>query len=637
MSGSSTEVDPITLEVVRNALVGIAEEAGAALRRTAYSPNIKERMDCSTAVFDTDGRMVAQAEHIPVHLGSMPLSVAAARDAFPALDPGDQVLVSDPYAGGTHLPDWTLVAPVHDEAGDLLGYAANRAHHSDVGGAAPGSMPTGAVDIVAEGLRIPPVRLVVAGEEQRDLVALLLANTRTPGERLGDLRAQLGANHLAARRLRELAAAQGARSSTPGGLAAAMAATLDHAERTVTAALRRLPDGLAHAEDVLDDDGAGTSDIAIRASVTIADGHVTCDLTGSDPQVPGNVNCPVAVTLSAAVYALRAVVAPDVPANDGLRRALTLRTEPGTIVDARPPAAVAAGNVETSQRIVDVLLACFAQLTEDRVGAASQGTMNNTLLGGTDPRTGAAFMRMAPEKGIEPHRIGVDRHCQHVIAGVKYALRAVAVVNVDVQDRHPVPARAQPVCGNGSVVQKAEPPRQIAERMMPRRARQGIGRARAIIDNRCRRKRGLRGPIGRLPGVGSDGAGGIGLMKACLSDRRTRVGGRAPVGVNVRDHLGAGIGDARPAGVNVAQEGQVFGAVDRRDRPQPEIPRRFERASRRFGARCKRGDPLRGLGVGQDLAVGHEMLRIVAALAVVEKGSHGAPFSAASGAPDRVR
>ncbi|TVR17447.1 MAG: hydantoinase B/oxoprolinase family protein, partial [Nitriliruptor sp.] len=392
------EVDPITLEVVRNALVGIAEEAGAALRRTAYSPNIKERADCSTAVFDAGGRMVAQAEHIPVHLGSMPLSVTAARDAFPELDPGDQVLLSDPYAGGTHLPDWTLVAPVHHEDGVLLGYAANRAHHSDVGGAAPGSMPTGAVDIVAEGLRIPPVRLVVAGEEQRDLVALLLANTRTPDERLGDLRAQLGANHLAARRLRELAAAQrtadrsaadrSAAGSTPGGpsdgLAAAMAATLDHAERTVTAALRRLPDGVAHAEDVLDDDGAGTRDITIRASVTIADGHVTCDLTGSDAQVPGNVNCPVAVTLSAAVYALRAVIAPDVPANDGLRRALTLRTEPGTIVDARPPAAVAAGNVETSQRIVDVLLACFAQLTDDLVGAASQGTMNNTLLGGTD-------------------------------------------------------------------------------------------------------------------------------------------------------------------------------------------------------------------------------------------------------------
>ena len=411
-------VDPVTLEVVRNALVGIAEEAGAALRRTAYSPNIKERVDCSTAVFDAEGSMVAQAEHIPVHLGSMPLSVAAAREAFPRLDPGDQVLVSDPYAGGTHLPDWTLVAPVHDEDEILLGYAANRAHHSDVGGAAPGSMPTGAVDIVAEGLRIPPVKLVVAGQEQRDLVALLLANTRTPEERLGDLRAQLGANHLAARRLREVAAAHATpASATPSGLAAAMAATLDHAERTVTAALRQLPDGTAHAEDVLDDDGAGAQDIAIRATVTLADGHVTCDLTASDPQVAGNVNCPLAVTLSAAVYALRAVVVPDLPANDGLRRALTLETTPGTIVDARAPAAVAAGNVETSQRIVDVLLACFAQLTDERVGAASQGTMNNTLFGGTDPRTGTAFTyyeTLAGGTGAGPWGPGADGTHSHM-------------------------------------------------------------------------------------------------------------------------------------------------------------------------------------------------------------------------------
>ena len=411
-SRDTTTVDPVTLEVVRNALIGIAEEAGAALRRTAYSPNIKERMDCSTAVFDAQGQLVAQAEHIPVHLGSMPLSVAAARGAFPELGAGDQVLVSDAYAGGTHLPDWTLVAPVHDDAGHLLGFVANRAHHSDVGGAAPGSMPTGPVDIVAEGLRIPPVRVHVAGEEQADLVRLLLANTRTPEERLGDLRAQVGANHLAARRVRELAAQRGR-----GQLASAMAATLDHAERSVVAALRELAPGSARAEDVLDDDGAGTRDIAIRATVTVADGHVTCDLTGSDPQVAGNVNAPVAVTLSAAVYALRAVAAPDLPANDGLRRALTLRTTPGTIVDARPPAAVAAGNVETSQRIVDVLLAAFAALAEGRVGAASQGTMNNTLFGGTDPRTGASFTyyeTLAGGTGAGPWGPGADGTHSHM-------------------------------------------------------------------------------------------------------------------------------------------------------------------------------------------------------------------------------
>jgi N-methylhydantoinase B len=382
---SPDEIDPITLEVVRNALVGIAEEAGAALRRTAYSPNIKERVDCSTAVFDAQARMVAQAEHIPVHLGSMPASVRAALDEFGDLAPGDQVLVSDPYAGGTHLPDWTLVAPVHDD-GRLLGYAANRAHHADVGGSAPGSMPAGATEIFAEGLRIPPVRLHVGGEEQRDLVALLLANTRTPDERLGDVRAQVGANHLTGVRLRELAADLG-----PDQLAAATAATLDHAERSVRAALAAFPDGRYRFEDVLDDDGTGVGPIPIRATVTIAGDVLTCDLSESADQVPGSVNAPRAVTVSAAVYVLRAVAAPDVPANDGATRPLTVITRPGSVVDPRPPASVAAGNVETSQRIVDVLLGALAQAVPDRVPAASQGTMNNTLLGGTDPATGRPF------------------------------------------------------------------------------------------------------------------------------------------------------------------------------------------------------------------------------------------------------
>jgi N-methylhydantoinase B len=383
---TTPDIDPITLEVVRNALVGIAEEAGAALRRTSYSPNIKERADCSTAVFDAQARMVAQAEHIPVHLGSMPASVRAALATYGELDPGDQVLVSDPYAGGTHLPDWTLVGPVHDGDGRLLGYAANRAHHSDVGGSAPGSMPAGATEIFAEGLRIPPVKLHVQGVEQRDLVALLLANTRTPDERLGDLRAQVGANRSTAIRLRELADDLGA-----DRLDAATAATLDHAERSVRAALATFPDGSYTFEDHLDDDGTGVGPIPIRATVTIAGDELVCDLTDSADQVPGSVNAPLAVTVSAAIYVLRAVAAPDVPANDGTVRPLTVRTRPGSVVDARAPAAVAAGNVETSQRIVDVLLGALAQAVPDRVPAASQGTMNNTLLGGTDPRRGVPF------------------------------------------------------------------------------------------------------------------------------------------------------------------------------------------------------------------------------------------------------
>ncbi|MBW3658514.1 MAG: hydantoinase B/oxoprolinase family protein [Actinobacteria bacterium] len=398
-------MDPITLEVTRNALVGIAEEAGAALRRTAYSPNIKERVDCSTAVFDARGRLVAQAEHIPVHLGSMPASVAAALEVFGELEPGDQVLVSDPYAGGTHLPDWTLVAPVHHD-GELIGFAANRAHHSDVGGGAPGSMPAGATDIFQEGLRIPPVRLHRAGEEDADLVRLLCANTRTPRERVGDLRAQVGANRLTERRLGELAARLG-----PSLLRDAMAATLDHAERSVRAALEELPDGTYAFEDWLDDDGVSDVAVPIRVAVTIAGDALTVDFTGSSPQVEGSVNAPLAVTTSCCFYVLRAVAAPHVPANEGAVRPLTVVAPPGTVVHPRPPASVAAGNVETSQRIVDVLLGALAQAVPDRIPAASQGTMNNTLVGGTDPRTGEAFTyyeTLAGGQGARPTKPGMS-------------------------------------------------------------------------------------------------------------------------------------------------------------------------------------------------------------------------------------
>ena len=399
-------VDPVTLEVTRNALVGIAEEAGAALRRTAYSPNIKERVDASTALFDAQGRMVAQAEHIPVHLGSMPASVAAALDTFGTLGVGDQVLVSDPYAGGTHLPDWTLVAPVHTEDGRLIGYAANRAHHADVGGAAPGSMPAGATEIFQEGLRIPPIRLYRGSEEDRDLLALLTANTRTPTERVGDLRAQVGANHLAARRLTELAARQG-----PDRLAETMAATLDHAERAVRARITDIPDGRYTFTDVLDDDGTGTTDIPITVTLTVDGDGIHADFTGSAEQVRGSVNAPFAVTLSCCYFALRAVAAPTVAANDGTYRPLTVTAPAGTIVNPHPPAAVAAGNVETSQRIVDVLLGSFAQALPDRVPAASQGTMNNTLVGGVDPRTGAPFSyyeTLAGGQGARPRHDGMS-------------------------------------------------------------------------------------------------------------------------------------------------------------------------------------------------------------------------------------
>ncbi|MDQ4131097.1 MAG: hydantoinase B/oxoprolinase family protein [Actinomycetota bacterium] len=398
-------MDPVTLEVTRNALVGVAEEAGASLRRTAYSPNIKERADCSTALFDPDGDMVAQAEHIPVHLGSMPASVAAALDAFGELAPGDQVLVSDPYAGGTHLPDWTMVAPVWHE-GRLLAFVATRAHHADVGGSAPGSMPAGATEIFAEGLRIPPIRLFRDGHEDRDLVALLTTNTRTPRERNGDLRAQAGANRLASRRVVELADRLG-----PELLVEAMAATQDHAERAVRRALDDFPDGTYRFADVLDDDGVSDEAIEIEATVTVRGDRIVIDFGGSAAQCEGSVNAPFAVTLSCCYFALRAVVAPDVPANAGTYRPLEVRAPHGSVVNPRPPAAVAAGNVETSQRIVDVLLGALAQATPDRVPAASQGTMNNTLLGGPEPGTEEAFAyyeTVAGGQGARPDRDGMS-------------------------------------------------------------------------------------------------------------------------------------------------------------------------------------------------------------------------------------
>ncbi len=398
-------MDPVTLEVTRNALVGVAEEAGAALRRTAYSPNIKERADCSTALFDPDGDMVAQAEHIPVHLGSMPASVAAALDAFGEPAPGDQVLVSDPYAGGTHLPDWTMVAPVWHES-RLLAFVATRAHHADVGGSAPGSMPAGATEIFAEGLRIPPIRLFRDGHEDRDLLALLTTNTRTPRERSGDLRAQAGANRLASRRVVELAARLG-----PELLLEAMAATQDHAERAVRTALDDLPDGSSHFSDVLDDDGVSDEAVHVEATVTIRGDRMVIDFDGSAPQCEGSVNAPFAVTLSCCYFALRAVVAPDVPANAGTYRPLEVHAPHGSVVNPRPPAAVSAGNVETAQRIVDVLLGALAQAAADRVPAASQGTMNNTLLGGPDPGTGEAFAyyeTVAGGQGARPDRDGMS-------------------------------------------------------------------------------------------------------------------------------------------------------------------------------------------------------------------------------------
>lgn len=370
-------VDPITLEVARNRLSSIAADMGVVLRRTAYSPNIKERADCSAALFDASGEMLAQAEHIPVHLGSMPASVAAVLDRFGTdVEPGTQFAVNDPFAGGTHLNDLTLLRPVH-VAGDLVAWVANRAHHADVGGDAPGSMPAHATRLEEEGQVVSPVPAVRNGEWLDEFSGPFLAATRTPAERLGDLSAQLGANEAGALRVTELIDADGLdrwRTVT--------ATLLDYGERRMRTALAALPDGAYSFVDHMEW-GEG-EDLPITARVTISGDTLHADLTGSAPQIEGNINTVRAVALSCLYYAVRVATDPTIPTNGGCYRPITLETRKGSIVDALPPAAVAAGNVETSQRIADTLLGALAQAAPDRVPAASQGTMNNVLIGSDD-------------------------------------------------------------------------------------------------------------------------------------------------------------------------------------------------------------------------------------------------------------
>jgi N-methylhydantoinase B/oxoprolinase/acetone carboxylase alpha subunit len=358
--------DPAALQVLISRLTGIADEMGAVLRRSAYSPNIKERADCSAALFTADGTLLVQAEHIPVHLGAMPAAVRAAIDGCGArVRPGEQVILNDPFAGGTHLNDVTLVAPAFADDGRLLGWAANRAHHADLGGMAPGSMPPEATEIYQEGLRLPPVL------DSADVEAVFVASSRAPEERRGDLDAQRGANRIGVARLRELGDAHF------GDIVA-------YGERRMRAALHELPDGVYRFEDVLDSTG-GPGDATpahIRVAVTIAGDGVTFDFTGTDAQRAGTVNAVEAVTVSAVAFALRSVTDPTIPANGGALAPVRVVAPPGSIVAASPPVAVGAGNVEVSQRVADVCLGALAQAAPDRVGAASQGTMNNVLLGG---------------------------------------------------------------------------------------------------------------------------------------------------------------------------------------------------------------------------------------------------------------
>jgi N-methylhydantoinase B len=371
---SNGRLDPVTLSVLASALAGIAEEMGAVLIRGAYSSNIKERRDCSTALFDAQGRMVAQAEHIPVHLGAMPEAVKAIIGRDPK--PGDVFAINDPYSGGTHLPDITLVSPVAYED-EIVGYAVTRAHHSDVGGMRPGSMPSDSREIYQEGIIIPPVRLVQGGEYVADVLNLLLANVRTPDLRRGDLRAQIAANRIAEERLGELIERRGKET-----ILTAFDEVISYTEKRTREAIRELPDGEHSAEDFLEGDGTTDEDIRIKATVTIEGDSMTIDFTDTADTVRGNVNCPLPVTRSSCYFALRVLLPKDLPANAGTYAPLEIKAPEGSLVNAAYPAAVVAGNVETSNRIADTVLAALAGFAPEEIPAQGQGTMNNTIIGG---------------------------------------------------------------------------------------------------------------------------------------------------------------------------------------------------------------------------------------------------------------
>jgi len=430
-------IDPAELEIFKNLFHSVAEEMGATLRRSAFSPNIKERRDYSCAVFDGGGRVVAMGDHMPVHLGSMPMSVAAAVGAL-RLRPGDIAMLNDPYAGGTHLPDITLVMPVFAAGAATAGspaalgsakrhgrplfYVANRAHHADVGGARPASMGL-SEEIYQEGLRIPPVLVARGGKIERDVMALLLANVRTPVEREGDLGAQLAACRLGERRLLEIETKYGA-----GKVSVYLDALQIYAGRLMRAALARIPDGRYSGEDFMDDDGFSPEPVRLRVTIEICRNRALIDFAGTAPACRGSINAVLAITASAVFYVFRCLLGEDVPACAGLMAPIELRAPEGSVVNAQAPAAVAAGNVETSQRIVDVLLRALARAVPDRIPAASSGTMNNLSFGGLDPQTGAPFAyyeTIAGGMGARPSADGLDAIHTHMTNSLNTPIEAL--------------------------------------------------------------------------------------------------------------------------------------------------------------------------------------------------------------------
>lgn len=416
-------VDPISLEVFKNLFASAAEEMGVTLQRAAFSPNIRERLDFSCAIFDGNGRMVAQAAHIPVHLGSMPAAVEYVLREIPTLDEGDVIVLNDPYRGGTHLPDITMISGVF-AGGKAQFYVASRAHHADVGGMSPGSLPL-STELYQEGLIIPPVKLVAGEQRQEGILALILANSRAPEERSGDLAAQLAAHHVGADRLRMLIKQHGAER-----VQAHTDALIEYARRMTEAVIRTIPEGVYHFEDALESDGQTEQALPIRVALTISGGMLTADFTGTAPQTAGNLNAVEAIVRSATGYCVRLLATEDIPVNHGCFEPIHIVTPPGSLLNPRFPAAVVIGNTETGQRVVDVVIGALAQALPGRLPAASQGTMNNLTFGGHG--AGGSFVyyeTIGGGHGAAPSGAGLSGRHSHMtntrngpVEAIEYAL-----------------------------------------------------------------------------------------------------------------------------------------------------------------------------------------------------------------------
>ena len=419
-------VDPVTIEVIKNALIYTAEEMGITLRNSAYSPNIKERMDFSCTIFDNKKRLAAQAEHIPVHLGSMQLAVQKGLEKFKGeLEEGDMLLLNDPYISGTHLPDLTLIHPIFYN-GEIIAYAANKAHHSDVGGKSPGSMAADAAEIFQEGIIIPPVKLVKRRKVDRELANLILSNVRTPHVRLGDLRAQIAANLRGEKRVLELVEKYGVKT-----LEVAMEKIMGYSEKRIRNEIKRMPKGSCSAEDYLENAGTSNKRVRIKVTVAVKEDELIIDYTGTDKQVDGPINAVLGVTLSGVYYVLRCLTDPSIPMNAGCFRPVKVKVPKGCLMNPVPPAPVAGGNVETSQRNVDVLLKAFSKIVPEKVCAACQGTMNNVAVGGLNNGKGETwtfYETIAGGFGGRQGMDGVDAVHSHMTNTMNTPIEAIETI-----------------------------------------------------------------------------------------------------------------------------------------------------------------------------------------------------------------